>query len=215
MIIGKEESAVIKKFFSKFQYNAPVILTFTLVSAAALLISTLTKGWANLHLFSVYCTSFLSPMQYLRMLTHIIGHANYAHFLGNFMIILLLGPMLEEKYGSKPMLKMMLFTAFVTGLIQVIFFPKEHLLGASGIEFMLILLSSFANFRKGKIPLTLILVAVIFLSGEIIDGINAGEDGVSQMAHIIGGLCGTVFGWAVTKPKAESEPPQANTQITS
>lgn len=215
MIIGKEESAVIKKFFSKFQYNAPVILTFTLVSAAALLISNLTKGWANLYLFSVYHTSFLSPMQYLRMLTHIIGHANYAHFFNNFIIILLLGPMLEEKYGSKPMLKMILFTAFVTGLIQVIFFPEEHLLGASGIEFMLILLSSFANFRKGKIPLTLILVAVIFLSGEIIDGINAGEDGISQMAHIIGGLCGTVFGWAVTKPKPESAPPQANTQITS
>ncbi|MBR5405941.1 MAG: rhomboid family intramembrane serine protease [Oscillospiraceae bacterium] len=194
---------MLKKFFSKFQYNAPVILTYTLVCAAALLLNMLTNGWANKYLFSAYRTSFLSPMQYPRLITHIIGHGSYEHFLGNFMIILLVGPMLEEKYGSKPMLKMILFTGFVTGLIQVIFFPSIRLLGASGIAFMLILLSSFANFRKGRIPLTLILVALIYLSGEIIAALSPQKDNVSQMAHIIGGLCGTAFGWAVTKPKAE------------
>lgn len=202
---------MLKKILSKFQYNAPVILTYTLICAAALLINGLTDNLANRYVFSVYRTSFLSPMQYLRMITHIIGHSDYAHFLSNFTIILLVGPMLEEKYGSKPMLKMILFTGFVTGLIQIIFFPRVHLLGASGIAFMLILLSSFANFRKGKIPLTLILVALIFLSGEIIAGLSPEQDGISHLAHIIGGLCGTAFGWAVTKPKAEgsSEPPAA------
>ena len=194
---------MIKKILSKFQYNAPVILTFALISAAALLISNLTNGWANYYIFSVYRTSLLSPMQYLRLFTHIIGHADYVHYINNFTLILLVGPMLEEKYGSRAILKMMLFTACITGIIQIIFFPKVPLLGASGILFMLILLSSFANFRKGRIPLTLILVAVIYLSGEIVAGLSAKNDGVSQLAHIIGGVCGTAFGWLVTKPKAE------------
>ena len=52
---------------------------------------------------------------------------------------------------------------------------------------------------------------LIFLSGEIIAGLSPEQDGISHLAHIIGGLCGTAFGWAVTKPKAEggSEPPAA------
>ena len=193
-----------KKILGKFQYNSPVILTMTLLSAAALLISTLTNGAANKLLFSVYRSSPLNPLTYLRMFTYVLGHANYAHFIGNFTIILLIGPMLEEKYGSKPLLKMMAMTAFVTALVQIIFCPGTALLGASGIAFMLILLSSFTNLRKDGIPITLILVALIFLSGEIIGGIAQPNDGVSQMGHIIGGLCGTVFGWAITKPKADT-----------
>ena len=197
-----------KKLFSKFQYNAPVVLTMTLVSAAVLLISFLTGGASNKLLFSVYRTRLLDPLMYVRMFTYVLGHANYAHFLGNFTVILLVGPMLEEKYGSVPLLKMMAMTAFITGLVQIIFFPSTALLGASGIAFMMILLSSFTNLQKGRIPITLILVALIFLSGEVVDGIASPNDSISQMGHIIGGICGTLFGWAITKPKAEeSEKP--------
>ena len=193
-----------KKLFAKFQYNAPVILTMTLVSALVLILNAITGGAANKLLFSVYRTRLLDPLQYLRLFTYVLGHANYSHFIGNFTIILLVGPMLEEKYGSVPLLKMMAMTAFVTGLIQIIFFPHTALLGASGIAFMLILLSSFANYQKGKIPITLILVALIYLSGEVITGITSPNDQISQIGHIIGGVCGTLFGWAITKPKAET-----------
>ena len=202
-----EALSMLKKLFGKFQYNSPVILTFTLVSLCAVLLNHLTNGWTNRYLFCVYRTKFYSPMQYIRMFTHVIGHVNYAHFIGNFTVILLIGPMLEEKYGSRDLLEMMAVTAFVTGLIQVIFFPKVALLGASGIAFMLILLSSFANYQKGKIPVTLILVALIYLSGEIIDGIRNPHDNISQMAHIVGGVCGTLFGWLITKPSKQEEKP--------
>ncbi len=194
---------MLKKFFGKFQYNSPVILTFALISFAVLIVNTLTGGTLNTMLFSVYRSGWASPMQYIRMVTYVFGHADFSHYIGNFTIILLVGPMLEEKYGSKPLMKMMLVTAIVTGLIQVIFFPGTALLGASGIAFMLILLSSFANYEKGKIPLTVILVAIIYLAGEVVDGLFV-KDNISQMGHIIGGLCGGAFGWAITKPRAES-----------
>ena len=189
----------------KFQYNSPVILTMTLVSAAALLLNYLTAGWSNHALFSVYRSGLLNPLTYLRMFTHVLGHANLTHFINNFTIILLVGPMLEETYGSKMLLKMIAVTACVTGLIQMIFFPRSSLLGASGIVFMLILLSSFANYKKGNIPITLILVAIIYLSGEIINVVTKPNDGISQMAHIIGGSCGMLFGWAIGKPKDDAE----------
>ena len=194
---------MLKKIFGKFQYNSPVILTYTILCALALLINRMTGGAANDHIFMIFRTKLTDPMQYIRMLTYVFGHGDYSHFIGNFTIILLVGPMLEEKYGSKPLLKMIMFTAIITALIQVIFFPTVGLLGASGIAFMLILLSSFANNAKGRIPITLILVALIYLSGEILDGVLK-SDSVSQMAHIIGGFCGCLFGWAITKPKASA-----------
>lgn len=193
-----------KKLFSKFQYNSPVVLSLALISLLVLILNYVTGGVSNRLLFSVYRSRLLDPLMYVRMFTYVLGHADYAHYIGNFTLILLVGPMLEEKYGSMPLLKMMLMTAFITGLIQIIFFPSTALLGASGIAFMMILLSSFTNYEKGRIPITLILVALIYLSGEIINGLANPNDSISQMGHIIGGLCGTVFGWAITKPKAPS-----------
>lgn len=202
-----------KKIFAKFQYNSPVILTMTLISAVALLLNFITHGWTNKYIFSVYASGWANPMTYVRLFTHVLGHADYSHFLGNFMYILLLGPLMEEKYGSKLLLEMIAITSVVTGLIQILIF-KSGLLGASGIVFMLILLSSFANYKKGSIPITLILVAILYLSGQIINAVIHPNDGISQMAHIVGGICGTAFGWVLGKPKepkAEVSTPQLPT----
>lgn len=185
----------------KVKYNSPVTLTFTLLSLAAVAAGWLTGGASTGLLFSVYRAPLADPLFYLRMFTHVLGHADMSHFMGNFTVILLVGPMLEEKYGGKRLLLMIAFTAFATGLINVIFFPGTALLGASGVAFMMILLSSFANSGSGEIPLTLIFVAVLYLGTEIVNGIFA-RDNISQMAHIIGGLCGCAFGWAVCSRKA-------------
>ena len=103
--------------------------------------------------------------------------------------------------GGKRLLIMIIFTAFITGLINVIFFPGVALLGASGIAFMMILLSSFANSGSGEIPLTLICVAVLYLGTEVLNGLFA-HNNISQMAHIIGGACGRAFGWLICNKKA-------------
>jgi len=86
----------------------------------------------------------------------------------------------------------MLITAFVTGLLNTIFF-STGLLGASGIVFMLILLASFANIRDGEIPLTFVIVAALYLGQELVNSFK--PDNVSQFAHILGGLAGAVFGF--------------------
>ncbi|MBW9153648.1 rhomboid family intramembrane serine protease [Clostridium estertheticum] len=183
----------------KIQYNSPVILTFTGLAFASYLLSYLTNGMFNKVIFSNYRTSFLDPMQYIRLFSYILGHANWDHFSGNFIIILIIGPMLEEKYGSKVLVQLILLTALVTGLINTIF-SNDALLGASGIVYMFIILSSFTNAQKGKIPLTLIIVFFVFIGREIFAGAFS-QDNISQFAHIIGGICGALFAFKIEHKK--------------
>ena len=135
---------------------------------------------------------------FFRFFGHALGHSSYSHFIGNIVLILVLGPGLEDRYGSFPILWSILLTAFISGLIQFIFFPGAALLGASGIVFMMIMLASFGGMRSGTIPLTLILVAIFYLGGELWDAIFV-RDNISQLTHIIGGLCGTVLGFSLGK----------------
>ena len=190
-----------KKFqLPAIKYNSPVIISFALISLVSLILNYITRGRSNMLLFSVYRSSLRDVLFYPRMFFHVLGHADISHYMNNFMIILLVGPMLEEKYGSKRMVLMIVFTAFITGLLFVIFFPESALLGASGVVFMMILLSSFANAGKKEIPLTLILVTILYLGTEIINGLFT-ADNVSQLAHVIGGACGGVFGWLIANKK--------------
>ena len=180
-------------FFKKIHYNSPVVLTFFFLSVSALLLDILTKGWTTVHLFSVY-RSPITPLFFVRLFGHVLGHSGYAHFAGNMVLFLVVGPPLEEKYGSKALLAGILLTALVSGLLQCALLPHTALLGASGIVFMLILLSSLAGMKAGSIPLTLILVAVIYLGQELYSGLFV-QDNVAHFMHLVGGACGTGFGF--------------------
>ena len=185
----------------KIRYNAPVVLTFTLIATVVLLIQEYTPLDIMRFFWVEPRIDFGDPLWYFQLFSHIIGHGSpnpetgawegWEHLVGNFTFILLLGPILEEKYGSRDLLIMILVTALVTGILQVIFF-NNILLGASGIVFMFILLSSITNTRGG-IPLTFVLVAVLYLGKEVVQSFAA--DQVSQFAHIIGGILGAAFGF--------------------
>jgi len=180
--------------FKRIHYNAPVTLTFTFISLVVLLISYLTNGNSTFLLFSVYRSPLSDPFSYIRIVGHVAGHADFQHFFGNFSIILLIGPLLEEKYGSKYLAGSVIMTALITGFLEILLFPNGLLLGASGIVFMMILMSSFTNFKKGLVPLSLIIVACLYLGQEIFNGIFV-EDNISQLTHIIGGLSGAALGY--------------------
>ena len=182
----------------RITYNSPVILSFVGVCLLALILDKITGGISTLKLFSVYRSSFLNPLTYVRLIGHIFGHAGWSHFINNIMMILILGPMLEEKYGSKDILLVILITAVVTGAFHMIFSPFTRLLGASGVVFAFILLSSLTSFDDGGIPVTFILVAVIYI-GEQIYQLIAITSNVSNITHIIGGAVGATFGFVSNK----------------
>lgn len=182
----------------KIHYNSPVILTFSLITFGVMILSTMTGGMSTTALFTAWPSGIFNPLSYLRMFTHVLGHVSWEHLFGNLTLILLIGPLLEEKYGSKTMLVMIAITALFTGIIAI-FFTNTGLLGASGIVFMLILLSSFANIKSGHIPLTFIIIVALFLGKEFLASFK--PDAISQFAHILGGICGSIFGFIHTDHK--------------
>jgi GlpG protein len=182
-----------KQWRVKVSFNSPVILGFTGICLLSLILGWLTNGASTVALFSVY-RSPLSLLTLLRFFGHVFGHASLEHFMGNIMLILVVGPLLEEKYGSKTLAQVIVITALTTGLVHFIFFPGVMLLGASGVVFSLILLSSFTSIKEGSIPLTFILVAVIYIGEQVYDGLFI-QDNVSNLTHIIGGLVGSWCGY--------------------
>lgn len=177
----------------RIRFNAPVVLTFALLSFLVLLLDGMTGGVSTLRFFSVYPSSFQEPLTYVRLFGHVLGHGDFEHYISNMMLFLVVGPALEEKYGAKRLVFAIMFTAAVTGLVHIFFGGGTVLLGASGVVFMMIVLSSLAGSGQGGIPVTLILVAVLYLGGEMLTAISQ-QDSISQMAHIVGGLCGIVLG---------------------
>ncbi|MEE9438164.1 MAG: rhomboid family intramembrane serine protease [Saprospiraceae bacterium] len=180
------------------KYNSPVILTFALICTAVFFADKFLAG-TLMGFFSVGTTvNWTDPISIFSLFSHVIGHGSMEHLLGNMTFVLLLGPIIEEKYGSRFTIMMIVATAFITGILNISFF-STGLLGASGIVFMLILLVSFTNVKGGQIPLTFILVALLFVGKEVIQSL--GTDHVSQFAHIIGGVCGSIFGFVAKKEK--------------
>ncbi|MCL2472832.1 MAG: rhomboid family intramembrane serine protease [Treponema sp.] len=193
----------------RIKYNAPTVLTFAFLSAFVLILSqtlfrSLTEQWfvvggrGSFHAGSV--------RSWVTLFSHVLGHANWPHLVSNFSFILLIGPILEETYGSLSLLFMIFITALVTGVLNVLFF-STGLLGASGVVFMMILLVSFTNFNKGEIPLTFILVLILYLGRELFNSFGSGNTqgtggNVSEFAHIVGGFFGSLFGFFRKAPPA-------------
>lgn len=198
----------------RIKYNAPTTLTYSFLCALVVALDEFAFHGLTRAFFTVpnaLAFDMLQPLNYLRLVTHIAGHADWNHLLSNLAYLLLLGPMLEETYGSLTMLLMIVVTGFVTGVLNACFFPHP-LLGASGVVFMMILLSSFANSDKDDIPLTFILIVVIYLGREILNAFKG--DDISQFAHLAGGFCGSLFGFfKPTKSGGERKPARAKQAI--
>ena len=187
-----------KRKYIKLHYNSPVVLTFALVSLGALLLGYLTGGASTYKCFSVYRAPRTDFWTYPRFVLHVLGHSDYSHYIGNMMMILVVGPPLEEKYGSRPLFWAIFLTALISGMVHFLFFPNTALLGASGIVFMMIVMSSLSGMKNGSIPITLILVLVLYVGGEIVNGFVL-QDNISQLTHIVGGVCGALLGISMRK----------------
>lgn len=179
----------------KIKYNAPTTLTYAffctlIVALDQSVFHGLTRAFFTVP--NAQAFDLAAPLNYVRLFTHIAGHADWNHLISNLAYILLLGPMLEETYGSLTMFLMIIVTGFVTGVLNACFFPNP-LLGASGVVFMMILLASFTNHGSDDVPLTFILIVILYLGREILNAFRG--DDISQFAHLAGGLCGSLFGF--------------------
>ena len=89
--------------------------------------------------------------------------------------------------------------AVVTGLFNLLFFAGTSTLGASGVVFAFILLSSITMREGGTIPLTFLLVALLYIGQQLLQVFQ--KDNISQLSHIVGGAVGTVAGFMLSSGK--------------
>lgn len=175
----------------KLTFNAPFTIYFSIVALAVYLLSGNINGVHEA--FTLKGTFQPDSLNwYVGLIGYPLAHANFQHLLGNFSIILLLGPILENKYGWKRLLIFSLITCFLTAILHIAFWDIG-LLGASGIVFMFIILSSLMHIRENEIPITFILVTVLYLGQEVLASFQ--NDNISHFAHITGGLTGIYFGY--------------------
>lgn len=184
---------IVNNINNYFSYNSVVIISYFVICLIILILNYITKD--NLNRFLMLKRGpIINPMTYIRLFTSSCCHEGWSHFKNNFLIILIVGPMLEEKYGSIALLKMMLITCICTGIIHLVI-SKRPAIGASNITFMFIALSSVVNISEGKVPITLLLVFLFYVVDEIIKAITRSKDNIGHDAHIMGAICGFIFGY--------------------
>ena len=110
----------------RISYNAPVVLTFVLACLVMTIAGMLTNGESTAAWFCVRMRSLADPMMYVGLLSHVFGHIDLGHFLNNAMLLLLAGPMLEEKYGSRAMVELIMPWLFLRALC-IVWFPLTRL----------------------------------------------------------------------------------------
>lgn len=175
----------------KITFNAPFTIYFALVAFLTLLIARGNNDFNDAIVLNgtVQLTNW---KWFVGLISYPLAHANFQHLLGNFSIILLLGPILENKYGWKRLLTFSLITCLLTAILHIAFWDIG-LLGASGIAFMFIILSSLLHIKGNEIPITFILVTLLYLGQEVLASFQ--DDKISHFAHIAGGLTGIYFGY--------------------
>jgi membrane associated rhomboid family serine protease len=183
------------------QYNAPVTLTFALLSLLAIALGELTDGWTTQNLFCFFKTSTKDIMLWPRAILHVLGNTDLTTCTGNLIVLLVVGPAAEERFGSAKVLFAVLLTAAAGALIAWFLFPKATIMGASGVLFMMMVLASFACAHHGAIPITLLLVLALFLGSEVLRAVT-GSAGLSELTHIAGGGVGILLGLLFNRKRA-------------
>ncbi|MBN1936961.1 MAG: rhomboid family intramembrane serine protease [Anaerolineae bacterium] len=198
----------------RVHFNAPVVITLSgLAFLIHVLNETVFQEELTPGLFLIgpkFC--FVDPFDYFRLVSYVLGHSDFDHLFSNLTLILLLGPILEERYGSLNMFKMIFISSLCIGIGNVII-SSAGLLGASGIVYMFIVLVSIVDVRKKSLPLSFILVMLLFLGSEFVQ--IFGRDNVSQLGHIAGGVFGTIFGLSLKPVQTSLSKNGSNTEWKS
>ena len=198
-----------KKISLKFSYDAPVTITFSLVCIIVFLLDKFVfKNYLGTNILcsptaasGVLPFNFGEVLSYPRLILYVFSSTSVSLLLTNLIFIILLGPSMEERYGSVVIGIMIAVSSLFSGVLTACF-CKESLTGSAPIVFMMIFLSAFMSFSKKKLPMSFIMIIGMFIAVEIL---NKGANGVvGVLINMAGGLCGSLFAF-LTSPKARAE----------
>ena len=188
--------------------RAPVVVSFAALSCLVLLVdSAPMRRRLQPHIMIVpwrYCTHFWSR-DWIRFVAYTVSHKDLTHLTGNFSSILLIGPLLEQTYGSWRLLRIMVVTVVIAGVLSSVLF-NTALIGASVVVFLFLILGSSVACHMGvpqggspggrsrqEVPISFACVLVLTFGREIVLALKS-DGSVSHFSHAVGGIIGGVLG---------------------
>ena len=132
------------------------------------------------------------------IITSMFMHAHIYHILFNMYVLLLFGPLLEQKIGSKRFLYFYLLSGILAAIGYGIFNPSTPALGASGalmgvIGMIIMLLPHLKILFFFVIPVSMRTAGILFAAIDILGLFNQ-NSGVANLAHLVGLGAGLLFG---------------------
>lgn len=208
-----------RKSSLRVTFNAPVTLIFTTLCLVFFILDAFwLKGKILDHVLtcrgkigSAMAFNFKNPFDYIRIFTHVFGNTSWTALFINLAYILLLGPTLEERYGSPITALTMVMAALVTGVLNICLLATP-LTGSETIVLLMILLASAASIDKGELPLTFLLVFILYCAYEMNTALRDAsiyqkgfvpflKTNIPLFIDLAGGICGSLFGFLVAPKK--------------
>lgn len=195
-----------KKLKLKFVYDAPVTITFALLALVIFILDTFVfKGsFSGQWLLTPTVAEGFLPFSFsdfpsiVRLFLHVFGYTDPAVLICNLIFILLLGPAMEERYGSVIIGIMIFVAALFSGVLSACF-CKVPACGAEPVVFMLVLLCTMMHLSRSKVSASSLAVIALFIGMLVLRKNLNGVVGV--VIVVAGGLCGSLFAF-LTSPKA-------------
>ena len=195
-----------KKLKLKFQYDSPVMLTFAFITLIIFVLDTFALKGKLKEVWLVTPTAaggqfpfaFSDFRSIIRLFIHVFGYDQSSVLVCNLIFILLLGPQMEDRYGSVIIGIMIFVSALFSGVLNACFCTNA-VSGAEPVVFMLILLWTMMQLSRSNISASAIAVIALFITMLVFQKNPNGVVGVVIVAA--GGLCGSLFAF-LASPKA-------------
>lgn len=208
-----------KKSF-RVTYDAPVTLSFIFVTAIIFLLDQFVfKG--NISRKALICMgtsrgnifNYTDPLSYVRIFAHVFHANTWINMISNATFLLLLGPVLEERYGSLVIGLTIFLSTLVSGVLAT--FSPTPVSGPAGIIFLFILLSTISSFEKRNLSLSSILLFILYSAFVFTQGYERNiatipgnkiiiffKANIPSFMALISGITGSIAGF-LTAPKAQ------------
>lgn len=139
------------------------------------------------------------------LLTSMFLHGGFGHLLFNMYALLVFGPLIEQRIGTKRFLGVYFAAGLLGALAFTIFEPLSSALGASGaimgiIGIVIMLLPKLKVLLFFAIPMSMRTAGILFALFDLV-GFVGGGSGIAHVAHLGGLLIGVLYGWYLLSQK--------------
>jgi membrane associated rhomboid family serine protease len=186
-----------------------VIMPIVIVNIIVFILQIAINGFSDLFILD---PSQLITRPYM-IFTSMFLHGSINHIFWNMYGLMMFGPLLEQKIGSKRFLFIYLLSGVLASIGHVvlsifIFGNALPALGASGaimgmLGVLIILMPDLKLLFMFFIPMSLRTAGIVWAILDILGVIGIGKSGIGNLAHLTGMVSGLLYGFYLKKKKSK------------